>query len=108
MKKVITEGSAVFESWVSITYTREAYVSWIGFEAEDYLPNYEGAFLGIRGTDDILPLYKPEWMEILPSKRKAYHVLGDADHIFNVLEPDKSQGDIVVKLTVDWFIDTLK
>jgi pimeloyl-ACP methyl ester carboxylesterase len=108
IKKVLTEGKAVMESWTKITYTRENYVSWLGFESEDHLPQYHGAFLGIRGTKDFLPLYEPAWMEILPGKKKAYHVLGDADHIFNVLEPQQNQGDTVVKLTVDWFKDTLK
>jgi pimeloyl-ACP methyl ester carboxylesterase len=107
IKKIILEGSAVHESWAKITYTRENYVSWIGFEAEDYLPNYHGAFLGIRGTKDFLPLHEPDWMKLLPGDRTAYHVIGGADHIFNVLEPDNGQGDRVVALTVDWFADTL-
>ncbi|MCB1122386.1 MAG: alpha/beta hydrolase [Verrucomicrobiae bacterium] len=108
IKQVLTEGSAVMETWTKITYTRENYISWIGFEYEDYLPKYKGAFLGIRGTEDFLPLYEPDWMKILPGGPKAYHVLGGADHIFNVLEPEKSQGDAVVKQTVDWFKETLE
>ena len=107
IKKIILEGSAVHESWAKITYTREYYVSWIGFEAEDYLPNYHGAFLGIRGAEDLLPLHETDWMKLLPGDRTAYHVIGGADHIFNVLEPDNSQGDRAVALTVDWFADTL-
>jgi uncharacterized protein len=108
VKKILTEGKAVQKTWVDITITREFYVSWIGFESADYLPNYPGAFLGIRGTKDFLPLHESEWMKILPGKKKAYHVLGDADHIFNVLDPQKSQGDTVVKLTLDWFLNTLR
>jgi uncharacterized protein len=107
IKQVLTEGKAVQKTWVDITMTREFYVSWIGFESADYLPKYPGAFLGIRGTADFLPLHEPTWMSMLPGKDKAYHVLGEADHIFNVLEPDNSQGDKVVTLTVDWFQDTL-
>ncbi|SVE17024.1 uncharacterized protein METZ01_LOCUS469878 [marine metagenome] len=107
LRKMLSGGKAVYKSWVDITYTRESYISWIGFDAEDYLPNNQGAFLGIRGTADFLPLYEPQWMKILPGKQKAYHILGDADHIFNVLGPEKSQGDTVVGLTVDWFLDTL-
>jgi pimeloyl-ACP methyl ester carboxylesterase len=108
IKKVLLEGKAEFQSWTTITYTRVNYASWIGFDSADYLPKYHGAFLGIRGTNDFLPLHEPEWMKILPGKKKAYHVLGDADHIFNVLDPPNSQGDEVVQLTVDWFKNTLK
>jgi alpha/beta superfamily hydrolase len=108
IKKVLLEGKAEYQSWTTITYTRENYVSWIGFDSADYLPKYDGAFLGIRGTKDFLPLHEPAWMEILHGQKKAYHVLGDADHIFNVLDPENSQGETVVKLTVDWFKDTLK
>lgn len=96
------------ESWTTITYTRENYISWLGFEWEDHLHNYKGAFLGIRGSKDFLPLYEPEWVKALSGKPRAYHVLGGADHIFNVLDPPNSQGDEVVALTVDWFKKTLK
>ncbi len=108
IKEIITTGKGVSKSWVDITMTREYYVSWIGFEAPDYLSNYPGAFLGIRGTEDFLPLHEPEWMKILPGSPKAYHVLGDADHIFNVLDPERSQGEAVVKITTDWFLETLR
>lgn len=108
IKEIITTGKGVSKSWVDITMTREFYVSWIGFEALDYLPNYSGAFLGIRGTDDFLPLHEPEWMKVLPGSPKAYHVLGDADHIFNVLDLENSQGATVVKITTDWFLETLR
>ncbi len=108
LKKVLSEGRAEMETWTTITYTRENYISWLGFEWEDYLPNYKGAFLGIRGSEDFLPLYEPEWVKALSGKPRAYHVLGGADHIFNVLDPANSQGDEVVTLTVDWFIKTLK
>ncbi len=108
IQEIITTGKATQKSWVDITLTREFYVSWIGFESLDYLPHYPGAFLGIRGTDDFLPLHEPEWMKILPGGPKAYHVLGGADHIFQVLEPEKSQGDTVVQITSDWFIKTLR
>lgn len=107
-KKVLSEGRAEMETWTTITYTRENYISWLGFEWEDYLPNYKGAFLGIRGSEDFLPLYEPEWVKALSGKPRAYHVLGGADHIFNVLDASKSQGDEVISLTVDWFKKTLK
>ena len=70
LRKMLSGGKAVYKSWVDITYTRESYISWIGFDAEDYLPNNQGAFLGIRGTADFLPLYEPQWMKILPGKQK--------------------------------------
>ena len=108
LKEVLTEGQAVMETWATITYTRENYISWLGFEWEDYLPNYKGAFLGIRGSEDFLPLHEPEWINALSGEPRAYHVLGGADHIFNVLDPPNSQGDEVVRLTVDWFKKTLK
>ncbi|MDA0347129.1 MAG: alpha/beta hydrolase [Verrucomicrobia bacterium] len=108
IKKILLEGKAENQSWTTITYTRENYASWIGFDSADYLGKYEGAFLGIRGSDDFLPLHEPEWLKILKGEPLAYHVLGGADHIFNVLDPQKSQGDTVVKLTLDWFQNTLK
>ena len=107
IKKALLEGKAEYQSWTTITYTRENYASWIGFDSADYLAKYEGAFLGIRGSEDFLPLHEPEWLKILPGEPLAYHVLGGADHIFNVLDPQKSQGDTVVKLTLDWFQNTL-
>ena len=108
LKKTITEGSAVYQGWVDITYTRENYVSWIGYDSADYLQHYRGAFLGIRGTEDFLPLHETDWMTIIPGKQSAYHVLAGADHIFNVLGPGESQGEEVVNLTVRRFAETLK
>ena len=89
------------ETWTMITYTRENYISWLGFEWEDHLPNYQGALLGICGSEDFLPLHESDWIPALSGNPRAYHILGGADHIFNVLDPINSQGDEVVSLTVD-------
>ena len=108
IRETLREGQAVYKSWVDITYTRENYISWIGFDGADYLKNYKGAFLGIRGTDDFLPLHEVSWMDVLTGNPVSYQVISGADHIFNVLDPEKSQGALVVRSTVDWLIETLE
>lgn len=108
IRKTLREGQAVYKTWVDITYTRENYISWIGFDSADYLKHYKGAFLGIRGTNDFLPLHEVGWMDVLTGDPVSYQVISGADHIFNVLDPENSQGELVVRSTVDWLVETLK
>jgi len=108
IQEAITEGSSVLKSWVDITYTREFLMSFIGIEAKDSLANYPGSFLGIRGNRDFLKHYEPEWMYSLAGEKVSYQVIHDADHIFNVLDPENSKADQVIQLTLNWFLDTLK
>jgi hypothetical protein len=48
------------------------------------------------------------WLPLLKNNDRAAHIIGGADHIFNVLGPQADQGDAVIRLTTKWFGRTLR
>ena len=122
-RTALRDGVATEEvpGWKKITTKREFYESFRGMDHDKALAKYPGAFLSVRGSDDMLPQYEAEFMKILSanapasakgsgaaSTRTAEAVLiSGADHIFQVFQPELGQAARAQEVTVAWFVRTL-
>jgi len=107
-QQAMREGSGVYKTWTDITLTREHLASFVGVNVSLKLSEYPGPFLSIRGDHDFVPSNERKWFSLLPTKDKAFVLIGGADHIFNVLEvPRPAYSERVIEETFDWFDRTL-
>ncbi len=120
-QRALREGEATEDipGWKSLTTKRAFYDSFRGFDFDAALRQYPGAFLTIRGSADHVANRDTELVRILSDRpasalgsgaasRPAEAVLlGGADHIFNVFQPELGHAGRVRALTVAWFERTL-
>jgi pimeloyl-ACP methyl ester carboxylesterase len=107
-RQAIAHGEAEWQSWTLMTLTAEFLTSFIGVDVVDSLGNYPGSFLSIRGSEDYLPAMESTWLPLLKNSDRAAHVIGGADHIFNILDAETQYGDTAIRLTTAWFGRTLR
>lgn len=101
-------GRAVYRTWTDITLTREFLSSFVGVNVGRNIATYPGSLLTIRGTNDFLPPVDRRWLKDAPTTDKTFVLIGDADHIFSVLDdPKPDYGQRVIEMTVNWFDRTL-
>lgn len=106
-REAIEKGEAVFQSFAPLTITREHLLGFIGYDVLTPLAAYHGALLGLRGSDDMLPRYEDRIMAVAGAAPEQAVVIGGADHIFHVFDPEKSSEGRVLDLTLRWFAETL-
>ena len=108
VRKAMKHGRAVYKDWTDITLTREFISGFVGVNVESNLAIYTGALLTIRGDQDFLPERDPAWLKLAPTDDKAFILMGGADHIFHVLDPDKpGYSERLLQFTANWFDRTL-
>ncbi len=93
--------------WKTIITHREFYESFRGINLDQSIARYPGAVLSIRGSEDLLPRRDAELLNHAPGRPREAVVLGGADHIFKVFQPDLGFGQRVLDLTSAWLQRTL-
>lgn len=106
--RAVREGEASYETWTTLTLTRQHVTSFLGVDASLTLDQYPGAFLSIRGDRDYVSSHERKWLQLLPTMNKSFLLIGGADHIYNVLEdPRPDYGIRAITAAADFFEQTL-
>lgn len=107
LREALEHGEAVHQSWEAITLTREHIMGMVGYDLFTPLVQYQGALLAIRGTDDYVTNYDRRILAAASGRPEEIVTLGDADHIFNTLDPSSTHDERAIGLTVEWMAHTL-
>lgn len=108
-QRALRDGEATEDipGWKQLTTKREFYESFRGFDFDESLQRFPGAFLTVRGSDDFLGPRDAELIKLAPGRPAEAVLIGGADHIFNVFQPELGHASRLLAVTADWFDRTL-
>jgi hypothetical protein len=106
--EAVRNGVSTYDAgWKKITTYRAFYESFHGVDLNRSIAKYPGALLAVRGSMDFVPNGDPDLMKYAPGLPREAVLIGGADHIFNVFEPEKGLAERAVRVTADWLGRTL-
>ncbi len=100
-------GTLPIAGWKTVTLKKDFFESFRGIDVDAALAKYPGAFLAVRGSEDMLPQHEAEFMKLAKGRPAEAAVIAGADHIFNVFDPKSPNAARVLAVTVAWFERTL-
>jgi hypothetical protein len=107
-KEAVKSGVSTYDAgWKKITTYRAFYESFKGIDVTRSVAKYPGALLALRGSMDFVPNGDADLMKAATGEPREAILIGGADHIFNVFEPEKGYADRAIRITVGWFARTL-
>jgi alpha/beta superfamily hydrolase len=106
-RQALETGEGAIQDWTTLLITREHVLGMIGFNPMRGLPQYRGALLSLRGSEDSVPQHDPKILKQAGGTRLEYRILQGADHIFNAFDPTKRYGERIIEQTASWFEQTL-
>ena len=104
---VLEKGEATMKSWVDITVTKQHLLGMTSKDIFEPFKAYTGALLCLRGTQDHILDIDLKIINSASGNREEYRHIGNADHIFDVLNPSTNYDKRVLSQTVSWLEDTL-
>lgn len=107
IREALETGEASYRTWTTLTLTREHIAGMAGYDLFGPLIKYRGALLGIRGSDDYVTPYESRIFAAANASPEEAVTIGNADHIFNTLDPASTHDERAIELTVRWFEETL-
>ena len=107
-EEAVRKGVSTYDAgWKKITTYRAFYESFRGINLNRSIAKYPGALLAVRGSEDFVPNGDADLMKHAPGSPREAVLIGGADHIFNVFEPQKGMAEHAVQVTADWLGRTL-
>lgn len=107
LQTILQDGEAKVDFFTTLTITRKHILGLLGHDVFSGLEKFKGNMLSIRGSEDFVEPIEKQLFDKAKAQREEAIVLYGADHIFNVLDPDKSYASRVLELTTKWLFDTL-
>lgn len=100
--KINKQGQATLKLWATLVITKKHY---LGYPAKDLLSglkNFKGYVLSIRGTKDSVPPQENKFEKAFVNATFVASYIAGSDHVFNVLDENKSDEKILIDQSVNW------
>lgn len=106
-RTALREGQVTITGWKTYTVEKDFFTTWSQVDLPAMLPRITSDILLVQGSQDFLPLIDRELLgHTLGARREAY-LIGGADHIFNLFQPELGYIRRAMGATVLFFSDTL-
>ncbi|MGV6817069.1 MAG: alpha/beta hydrolase family protein [Thiotrichales bacterium] len=93
--------------WREVTLGQGFFNSLNRYDLKTEIKKYPGNYLAIAGSKDFSSAYTEEFVQRATGLKKKAVIIQGADHIFGVLGDDQSAANQVLRLTAEWFEQSL-